>query len=422
MQAEPELLNHSSEWSRFMSASQPHIQNVEPGEPVPFIDLVAQYDRIRNEVRQAVDRCFETQSFILGEEVALLEQEIASYCDSQFAIGCASGTDALILALLAAGVKPGDEVITSPFTFFASAGAIHRVGATPVLVDIEPDSFNICPQEVERAITSKTSAIMPVHIFGQCAEMEPLWRFSAAHGIPIIEDAAQAIGAEYKGRRAGVLGSIGCFSFFPTKNLGGAGDGGIMTTDNPEIAERLKRLRVHGDTGGYNHVEVGFNSRLDALQAAVLRVKLRHLDAWTAGRTRNAARYQEMISANGLTDAITLPSILPNRRHVFNQFTTRITNGRREEVIRSMKEQQIGCAVYYPVPLHMQKCFAYLGYQKGDLPEAERASAEVLSLPIYTELPESHLDRIVEGLCTALGRKSTLAFPAATPVPQRRAA
>jgi dTDP-4-amino-4,6-dideoxygalactose transaminase len=422
MQAEPELLNYSSEWSRFMSGSQPHIQNVEPCAPIPFIDLVAQYHTIRNEVREAVDRCFETQSFILGEQVTLLEHEIASYCDSQFAIGCASGTDALILALLAAGVKPGDEVITSPFTFFASAGAIHRVGATPVLVDIEPDSFNICPQQVERAITSKTSAIMPVHIFGQCAEMEPLWRFSAAHGIPIIEDAAQAIGAEYKGRRAGVLGSIGCFSFFPTKNLGGAGDGGIMTTDNPEVAERLKRLRVHGDTGGYNHVEVGFNSRLDALQAAVLRVKLRHLDAWTAGRTRNAARYQELISANGLTDAITLPAILPNRRHVFNQFTTRITNGRREEVIRSMKEQQIGCAVYYPVPLHMQKCFAYLGYQMGDLPEAERASAEVLSLPIYTELPEAHLDRIVEGLCTALGRQSTLTFPTATPVPQRRAA
>jgi len=406
-----------------MSSSQPHIHKAESlHEPIPFIDLVSQYQTIRNEVREAVDRCFETQSFILGEEVALLEQEVANYCDSRFAIGCASGTDALILALLAAGVKPGDEVITSPFTFFASAGAIHRVGAIPVLVDIEPDSFNICPQQIERAITSKTSAMMPVHIFGQCAEMDPLWRLSAAHGIPIIEDAAQAIGAEYQGRRAGVLGSIGCFSFFPTKNLGGAGDGGIMTTDNPEIAERLKRLRVHGDMGGYNHVEVGFNSRLDALQAAVLRVKLRHLDSWTAGRTRNAARYQELIFANGLTDTIALPAVLPDRRHVFNQFTTRITDGRRDEVIRSLKEQGIGCAVYYPIPLHLQKCFAYLGYQPGDLPEAERASAEVLSLPIYTELPEAHLDRIVEGLCVALGRQSTLAFPATVPIQQRRAA
>ena len=405
-----------------MSVTQSHAHTTESSQPIPFIDLVAQYQTIRNEVREAVDRCFENQSFILGEEVTLLEQEIATYCDSRYAIGCASGTDALILALLAAGVKPGDEVITSPFTFFASAGAIHRVGAIPVLVDIEPDSFNICPEQVERAITSKTSAIMPVHIFGQCAEMEPLWRLSAAHDIPIIEDAAQAIGAEYQGRRAGVLGSIGCFSFFPTKNLGGAGDGGIMTTDSPEIADRLRRLRVHGDKGGYNHVEVGFNSRLDALQAAVLRVKLRHLDSWTAGRTRNAARYQELISARGLTDAITLPSILPDRRHVFNQFTTRITGGRRDAVIKSMKEQQIGCAVYYPIPLHMQECFQYLGYEQGDLPEAERASAEVLSLPIYTELPEAHLERVVEGLSHALGGQSTIAFPTATPVPQRRAA
>lgn len=406
-----------------MSASQPHNQPAGIPQSVPFIDLVAQYQTIRDEVREAVDRCFEMQHFILGDEVTQLEQEIAAYCDARYAVGCASGTDALILALLAVGVKPGDEVITSPFTFFASAGAIHRVGAIPVLVDIEPESFNICPEQVERAITSKTAAIMPVHIFGQCAEMDALWRLSAAHGIPIIEDAAQAIGAEYRGRRAGVLGSVGCFSFFPTKNLGGAGDGGIMTTDNPEIAERLRRLRVHGDKGGYNHVEVGFNSRLDALQAAVLRVKLRHLDSWTAGRTRNAVRYEEMISANGLTDTITLPKVLPDRRHVFNQFTTRITGGRREEVIKALREQQIGCAVYYPIPLHLQECFKYLGYQEGDLPEAERASAEVLSLPIYTELPAAHQERIVEGLCNALGRASTLAFPMTTiSIPQRRAA
>jgi len=405
-----------------MSVSQPQIKSAENSQPVPFIDLVAQHQSIRDEVREAVDRCFEMQHFILGDEVAMLEQEIAEYCDSRFAIGCASGTDALILALIALGVKPGDEVITSPFTFFASAGAIHRVGATPVLVDIEPESFNICPEQVERAITSKTTAIMPVHIFGQCAEMDALQRLSANHGIPIVEDAAQAIGAEYRGRRAGVLGSVGCFSFFPTKNLGGAGDGGIMTTDDPEIAERLKRLRVHGDKGGYNHVEVGFNSRLDALQAAVLRVKLRHLDQWTEGRARNAARYEHLVSANGLTDAITLPTVLPDRRHVFNQFTTRITGGRREEVIKAMKDQQVGCAVYYPIPLHLQECFAHLGYQQGDLPEAERAAAEVLSLPIYTELPEAHQDRVIEGLCNALGRQSTIAFPTSIPMPQRRAA
>jgi dTDP-4-amino-4,6-dideoxygalactose transaminase len=263
---------------------------------------------------------------------------------------------------------------------------------------------------------------MPVHIFGQCAEMEPLWRMSAAHDIPIIEDSAQAIGAEYRGRRTGVLGTIGCFSFFPTKNLGGAGDGGIMTTDDADLAARLKRLRVHGDLGGYNHVEVGFNSRLDALQAAVLRVKLRHLDAWTEGRARNAERYCQLIEANGLSDVVKVPAILPDRRHVFNQFTTRVVGGQREKIMKSLKENQIGCAVYYPIPLHLQKCFAYLGYQPGDLPEAERACAEVMSLPIYTELPAAHLERVVEGISKALGRQANLVFPTAAAPAQRRAA
>ncbi len=405
-----------------MSLSHPRAATSNDFEPVPFIDLVVQYQTIREEVKEAVDRCFESQTFILGDEVASLEKEIAAYCDSRFAIGCASGTDALILALLAAGVQPGDEVITSPFTFFASAGAIHRVGAIPVLVDIEPDSFNLDPAKVEQAVTSRTAAIMPVHIFGQCAEMEPLWRISATNDIPIIEDSAQAIGAEYRGRKTGVLGTIGCFSFFPTKNLGGAGDGGIMTTDDPEIAARLRRLRVHGDVGGYNHVEVGYNSRLDSLQAAVLRVKLRHLDAWTEGRARNAERYCQLIEENGLSDVIQVPSILPDRRHVFNQFTTRVKHGQRETIMASLKEQKIGCAVYYPIPLHLQKCFAHLGYQPGDLPEAERACAEVMSLPIYTELPAAHLERVVEGICTALGRQANLEFPKTAPVPQRRAA
>ena len=405
-----------------MSHSHPAATSNQGSEPVPFIDLVAQYQTIRDEVRSAVDRCFESQTFILGDEVAELEKEIARYCDSQFAIGCASGTDALILALLAADVQPGDEVITSPFTFFASAGAIHRIGAIPVLVDIEPESYNIDPLKVEQAITSRTAAIMPVHIFGQCAEMEPLWRLSSAYDIPLIEDSAQAIGAEYRGRRTGVLGTIGCFSFFPTKNLGGAGDGGIMTTDDPEIAARLKRLRVHGDVGGYNHVEVGFNSRLDALQAAVLRVKLRHLDSWTEGRARNAERYCQLIEANGLSDVVKVPAVLPDRRHVFNQFTTRVVGNHRTTIMKSLKEQQIGCAVYYPIPLHLQKCFAYLGYQPGDLPEAERACAEVMSLPIYTELPAAHLERVVEGICHAMGRSANLSFPKSIPQPVRRAA
>jgi dTDP-4-amino-4,6-dideoxygalactose transaminase len=390
--------------------------------PVPFIDLVAQYGTIRNEIREAVDRCFESQTFILGDEVVQLENEIAAYCDSAFAIGCASGTDALILALLAAGVQPGDEVITSPFTFFASAGAIHRIGARPVLADIDPVSFNLDPACVEKVITSRTAAIMPVHIFGQCAEMEPLWRLSAAYDLPIIEDSAQAIGAEYRGRRTGVLGTIGCFSFFPTKNLGGAGDGGIMTTDDPDLAARLRRLRVHGDLGGYNHVEVGFNSRLDALQAAVLRVKLRHLDKWTAARNRNAARYQSMITRAGLTPELQLPTVLPDRRHVFNQYTTRVTGGRRAEVIKSLKQQQIGCAVYYPIPLHLQKCFEYLGIRKGELPVAELAAEEVLSLPIYAELPEAHQQAVVDGLCHAFEQPVKRSFPKSDDDSQRKAA
>lgn len=403
-----------------MSTTHPPASPAESCQPVPFIDLVAQYQTIREEVREAVDRCFESQTFILGDEVSLLEQEIAHYCDARFAISCASGTDALVLALMALGVGPGDEVITSPFTFFASASSIHRVGARPVLVDIEPRSFNLCPEQVAKAITPRTKALMPVHIFGQCADMEPLWKLAAKHRLPIVEDAAQAIGAEYRGRRTGVLGTIGCFSFFPTKNLGGAGDGGIMTTDDAELAARLRRLRVHGDTGGYNHVEVGYNSRLDALQAAVLRVKLRHLDSWTAARNQNAARYGKLLGETGTTSGLELPAVLPDRRHVFNQYTTRITGGKRDAVMKSLREQQIGCAVYYPIPLHLQKCFAYLGYQAGDLPESERAAAEVLSLPIYSELPASHLERVAMGLSTVLGNQQTLPFRSAAS--QRRAA
>lgn len=404
-----------------MSTTHSPAAPAESCQPVPFIDLVAQYQTIRDEVREAVDRCFENQHFILGDEVTQLEQEIAHYCDARHAISCASGTDALVLALMALGVGPGDEVITSPFTFFASASSIHRVGARPVLVDIEPHSFNLCPTQVERAITPRTKAIMPVHIFGQCAEMEPLWKLATKHHLPIVEDAAQAIGAEYRGRRTGVLGTIGCFSFFPTKNLGGAGDGGIMTTDDTELANRLRRLRVHGDTGGYNHVEVGYNSRLDALQAAVLRVKLRHLDRWTAARNQNAARYGSLLKEQGAGGGLELPAVLPDRRHVFNQYTTRVTGGRRDDVMKALKQQQIGCAVYYPIPLHLQKCFAYLGYKPGDLPQAELAAAEVLSLPIYSELPASHLETVVHGLQSALGSQQTLPFR--TPAtPQRRAA
>ncbi|MGC1276060.1 MAG: DegT/DnrJ/EryC1/StrS family aminotransferase [Planctomycetaceae bacterium] len=385
-----------------MSQAHP-IGPTTDAEPVPFIDLVAQHQTIEAEVMDAVGRVFANQAFILGGEVGELEAEIAAYCDATEAIGCASGTDALILAQMALGIGPGDEVITSPFTFFATASSIVRVGATPVFVDVEPISFNLDPAAVEAAVTPRTKAIMPVHIFGQVAEMEPILRTATRHGLAVIEDACQAIGAEYQGRRAGVLGTIGCFSFFPTKNLGGAGDGGILTTDDPELARRMRRLRVHGDSGGYNHQEVGLNSRLDALQAAVLRVKLRHLDDWTERRQHNAARYVEQFKSTGLIGHLSPPVTLPDRRHVFNQYVTRIGGGRRNAVLNEMKANQIGAMIYYPIPLHLQKCFESLGYCAGDLPEAERACREVLALPIYAELPTTHQDRVIGGLHEALG-------------------
>lgn len=381
-------------------------------EPVPFIDLVNQYDGISTEVLTAVRRVLSTQTFILGEEVTSFEQEVAKYCDARDAIGCASGTDALILALMALDIGPGDEVITTPFTFFATASSIHRVGARPVFVDIEPNSFNLDPAKVEAAITPNTKAILPVHLFGQCAEMDALSRIAVARGIPIIEDACQAIGAEYRGRRAGVLGHIACFSFFPTKNLGGAGDGGLVTTDEPELSKRIRRLRVHGDVGQYCHAEVGLNSRLDALQAAILRVKLAHLDSWTAARQKNAQTYGDLFAQNGLLDVVQLPEVLPERRHVFNQFCVRVIDGQRDAVLTSLRSHKIGANVYYPIPLHLQQCFEYLGYKAGDLPESERAAREVLALPIFSELQPAQLETVVQGVANALGRSASVKLPA----------
>jgi dTDP-4-amino-4,6-dideoxygalactose transaminase len=363
--------------------------------PVPFIDLVPQYNSMSAEILAAVEKVFAEQKFILGDEVANLEKEIAEYCDSRHAIGCNSGTDALIIALQALGIGDGDEVITTPFSFFATASSICRAGATPVFVDIEPDSFNLDPHAVEQAITSRTRAIMPVHLFGQCCEMESLWRLAQKHDLEIVEDACQAIGAEYQGRRAGVLGSVGCFSFFPTKNLGGAGDGGMMTTDDAELAARLKCLRVHGDVGQYEHIEVGMNSRLDSLQAAVLRVKLKQLDNWSEARQRNAKAYGDLFRQANLLDSIVLPKIFANRRHVFNQYCIRVRHGHRDHLLQQLRNRKIGCAVYYPKPLHLQTCFKHLGYRLGQFPEAEAASREILALPSYPELPAIDQVRVV---------------------------
>ncbi|HEV2665960.1 MAG TPA: DegT/DnrJ/EryC1/StrS family aminotransferase [Blastocatellia bacterium] len=352
---------------------------------VPLLDLRAQFQTIRGEVMAAVERVFESQHFVLGPEVEAFERDAAEYCQVRHAIGCGSGSDALLLALTALGVGPGDEVVTPSFTFFATAGSITRLGARAVFVDISPDDFNIDPEVIERAITPRAKAILPVHLFGQCAEMEAIREVAERHSLPVIEDAAQAIGAEYHKQRAGAMGAVGCFSFFPSKNLGGAGEGGLMTTDDDNLAEKLRLLRVHGMRPKYHHQVVGVNSRLDALQAAVLRVKLKYLDQWSDARRRNAEHYDRLFAEAGVEEVVT-PAVRPNRRHIFNQYTIRCS--RRDELMDFLKRRGVGSEIYYPTPLHLQECFAYLGYKPGDLPVTERTSRECLSLPIYPELTE----------------------------------
>lgn len=360
---------------------------------IPLLNLRAQYQAIREEVMAAMARVVDSQQFILGEEVRELEKEIAAYCGTQYAIGCASGSDALYLALLALGIGQGDEVLTSPFTFFATAGEIARVGAVPVFADIDEHTFNLDTALVAERLAShpKIRAIIPVHLFGACADMDPLCELAAGRGLPVIEDAAQSIGAEYKGRRAGSMGRVGCFSFYPTKNLGACGDGGILTTSDPQLAGRLGALRVHGSTDKYVHQWVGINSRLDALQAAVLRVKLRYLDGWSAGRKRNAECYRGRLAGSS-APVITPVSTAYQTRHVYNQFTIRCPE--RDGLQAYLKERGIGTEIYYPLPLHLQPCFADLGYRKGDFPVSERMAGECLSLPVQAELAEDDIDYV----------------------------
>jgi len=362
---------------------------------VPLLDLQAQYETIRDEVRTAVDRVFDSQQFVLGAEVQALEEEIARYSQTKSAIGCASGSDAVLLALMSCGVGAGDEVITTPFSFFATAGAVARLGARPVFVDIDERTFNLSPSLVEAALTERTKAIMPVHLYGQCAEMNPLIELSQSRGIPIIEDAAQAIGAEDHGRRAGSMGTIGCFSFYPSKNLGGAGDGGMLVTNDLDHGRRLHMLRVHGEETKYHHKLVGINSRLDSLQAAVLRVKLPHLDAWSTERQRKAQQYELMFVDVGLSEQIEVPFVRSNARHIFHQFVVRVRGGRRDALREHLRECGVGTDVYYPVPLHLQECFSYLGYKEGDLPVGKTAAKETLALPVYPELTDEQQDYVV---------------------------
>ena len=364
---------------------------------IPLLDLHAQYQSIAPEIEAAVKRVLASQHFILGPEVRELEQEIAPYCHSSEAVGCASGSDALLLALMACGVGPGDEVITTPFSFFATAGSIVRLGARTVFVDIEESTFNINPELIARAITPKTKAIMPVYLFGQCAEMDSITELARQHNIAVIEDAAQAIGAEYKGRRAGSLGTIGCFSFYPSKNLGGAGDGGMLTTSDPDVAASLRDLRSHGARKKYFHDRVGINSRLDALQAAILRVKFRYLDEWARARRTNAQRYREIFSRSDLSSSATvrLPAEMESDvLHVYNQFVIRVKE--RDKLRAYLTEHGIGTEIYYPLPLHLQSCFKEMGYGSGDFPEAERAAEEALAIPVYPELSGDAQVRIVE--------------------------
>ncbi len=359
---------------------------------VPLLDLKAQHRRIRDEVVSSMMKIVEDQTFILGDVVKQFEADVAAYSSSKHAVACASGTDALLLALRALDVGPGDEVVTTPFTFFATAGAVHNVGAKPVFVDIEPDTFNISVESAAAAVTGKTRAIIPVDLFGQ---MAPLEKIAAAIGdVPIIEDAAQSIGARRnvggQWTLAGERATIGTFSFFPSKNLGGYGDGGMMVTQDDSLAGRLRRLRMHGGEKTYFHEEVGYNSRLDALQAAVLKAKLPHLAEWSAARRKNAEYYDAAFA--DLAD-VRAPSVDPANECIYNQYTLRAMN--RDALKAHLKEQGIGTAVYYPLALHLQPCFAYLGYKKGSLPESEKATAEVLSLPVYPELTQSQLDEVI---------------------------
>jgi len=370
---------------------------------VPLLDLKAQFSGIRAEIKPVVEEIMESQSFILGPKVEALEHAVAAYSGVKYAIGVSSGTDALLVALMALDIKPGDEVITTPFTFFATAGVIARMHAIPVFVDIDPATFNMDPGRIGKAVTNKTRALIPVHLYGQCADMAPILETASHHGIPVVEDAAQSIGAEYRGKRAGSMGDMGTFSFFPSKNMGGFGDGGMVITNNFELANKIKLLRHHGAENAYDHKYVGGNFRLDALQAAVLSVKLGHLEEWSAARRKNAEYYDQRFELSGLPrKKLVLPPVSAHDKsgdtnyHIFNQYTLRTTN--RDGLQAHLKKVGIGCAVYYPVPLHLQDCFKYLGCIRGDFPASEKAAEEVLSIPVYPELTTAQKEYVVQSI------------------------
>jgi dTDP-4-amino-4,6-dideoxygalactose transaminase len=371
---------------------------------VPLLDLKAQFVPLRGDVLDAIARVCDAQQFILGPEVEDLERELEAFLGIPHAIGVSSGTDALLAALMALGVGVGDEVVTTPFSFFATAGSIARLGARPVFVDIDRGTFNIDADAIAAAITSKTKAILPVHLFGQSADMASIVELSERSGIPSVEDAAQAIGACYRGRPVGGIGTVGCFSFFPTKNLGAFGDAGLVTTPDGTIARKVRAIRQHGGEVKYHHDVVGANFRLDALQAAILRVKLPHLESWTDARRTNAARYRTLFAQAGLVGTITLPAEAADNTHVYNQFVIRVPE--RDRLRAHLQSSGIGTEVYYPVPIHLQPCFRYLGYRAGSFPVAETAANEALALPIYGELTEAHQSWVVDAISEFFHRRA----------------
>jgi dTDP-4-amino-4,6-dideoxygalactose transaminase len=370
---------------------------------VPLLDLQAQYRPLRAEILAAIERVCDSQRFIMGPEITALELEMAAMLGVRHAVAVSSGTDALLLALMALDIKAGDEVITPTYSFFATAGAVARLGATPVLVDIDDATFNVDPAKLATAITAKTKAIIPVHLFGQSADMDPILDAASKRGIPVVEDAAQAIGASFKSKSVGGLGAFGCFSFFPSKNLGAFGDAGLLTTNDEALAKKTRLLRTHGMEPRYYHHVVGANFRMDALQAAILRVKAPHLAGWTERRRTNADRYRTLFRDAGVLDRITLPVEAPGRRHIYNQFVIRTAD--RDALKKHLDTAGIGTEIYYPVPFHQQPCFAYLGHRAGDFPRAERAAQESLAIPIYSELTPAQQETVVSAVAQFVHRR-----------------
>lgn len=372
---------------------------------VPLCDILTQYAELQPQFEAALARVLASGQVINGPDVAALENEVAAYCDASHGVGCGSGTEALSLALHALEIGPGDEVILPTFTFFATAGSVARTGARPVFVDIDPVTYNLDPVEVESRITPRTRAILLVHLFGQCADMTPLWQIAERHNLPIIEDAAQAMGAEYQQKRAGSLGVIGCLSFYPSKNLGAFGDAGMCVTSDPALAHRMTVLRNHGMEPKYYHKYIGWNGRLDTVQACLLRVKLPHLDRWISGRQQAAYRYDALVEEQHLTHFLERPTAMDQRRHTYNQYVVRVARGERDSLVRHLRSEGIGCEIYYPVPLHLQECLGYLGHSEGDFPVSEAAARCVLAFPMFPEITEAQQARVVGSISTYLRKQ-----------------